>query len=357
MFRVLIIKTSSLGDIVHTLPAITEAKKACPHIQFDWLVDESFQEIPMWHPAIYRVIPIPLRRWRKQWFKAWRQGELAPMLKKIREVSYDLIIDAQGLCKSTLLALVCRGKRVGLSFSSAREPVASVFYQQKITVPNYKKAHAIQRARILFAKIFGYAPPEKAFKNFKQNIDYGLGKMDLSASGLNIQKPYCVFLHGTTWASKFWPESYWIELTKALKALGFETYLPWGNALEYAAAERIKADAPYVHILPKSGLGELASILASATAVVSVDTGLGHLSAALGVPTIALFGSTDPRLTSPIGQHQETLSAVFPCAPCLSRTCTYKGEKTIDSPCYTTLSPTRVMQAVVKLLENKQEVV
>lgn len=348
-FKVLIIKTSSLGDIIHTLPAVTEAKKACPHIQFDWLVDESFQEIPTWHPAINRVISIPLRRWRKQWFKAWFQGELKKVLQKIREESYDLIIDAQGLLKSALLALCCRGKSIGLSFSSAREPLASVLYQQTIIVPNYRKAHAILRTRILFAKIFGYPAPE-ALTGFKQDIDYGLEQLDFSTSQLTIKKPYCVFLHGTTWASKFWPESYWIQLSAALKELGFEIQLPWGNRTEYLAAERIKAGSSHVHILPSLTLTELTPVLALATAVVSVDTGLGHLSAALGVPTIALFGSTDPILTSPIGRHQETLSAVFPCAPCLRRTCTYIGEKNIDPPCYLSLSPSRVVQTMRKLL-------
>lgn len=353
--RVLIIKTSSLGDIIHTLPALTEAKLQCPNITFDWLVDESFKEIPSWHPAIDTVITIPLRRWSKQWKKAWYQGEIKSALEKIRVHTYDKIIDAQGLYKSALLTWLCKGKSVGLSFSSAREPLASLFYKQKIQVPNYKKAHAVERARILFAKSLGYTVPSLSTDAFSK-ISYGLENIYFSSPSPvteKITKPYCVFLHGTTWTSKLWPEPYWLQLSDLLHAAGFDIKLPWGNAVEYSAAERIQANAAHVSILPKSNLSELAAILGGAAAVISMDTGLGHLTAALGVPTVALFGSTNPALTRPIGQFQETLGSTFSCAPCLSRVCTYKGKKEMDPPCYTELSPERVMQSIKKLIAFK----
>jgi heptosyltransferase-1 len=350
--RVLIIKISSLGDIIHTLPALTEAKRHCPNILFDWLVDESFEEIPRWHPAIDQVITIPLRRWRKHWKKAWQQGEIKSALQKIRANTYDLIIDAQGLFKSALLTWLCKGKSVGLSFSSAREPLASLFYQQKIEVPNYKKAHAVQRARILFAKSLGY-PVSILSTDAFTNVSYGLENIHFLSHISKSQKPYCVFLHGTTWTSKLWPEAYWLQLSLLLNAEGFDIKLPWGNAIEYAVAKRIKAHASHVEILAKSSLSELAAILDGATAVISMDTGLGHLTAALGIPTVALFGSTDPVLTRPMGQFQETLGSTFSCAPCLSRVCTYKGEKAMDPPCYTELSPERVIQSIKKLLSHK----
>lgn len=356
VFKVLIIKTSSLGDIIHTLPAITEAKTLLPHIQFDWLVDESFQEIPAWHPAVHTVIPIPLRRWRKQWWKAGWSGEIKSVFNQVRKESYDLIIDAQGLLKSALLAWICKGTRIGLSFTSIREPIASLFYQKKCVVPNYQKAHAIMRARLLFAKSLGYSLPNELKLNtdFK-NISYGLEQILSFKTTIPMQteKPYCVFLHATTWTSKLWPESYWLALSSRLKALGFDILLPWGNSIEYEAAQRIKAKSTHVFILPSSTLTDLAFILGKATAVVSVDTGLGHLSAALGVPTVALFGSTDPELTSPIGCYQKTLSANFVCSPCLSRTCTYKGVKTIDPPCYASLGPEKVIETMMQCLEQK----
>ena len=353
--RVLIIKTSSLGDIIHTLPALTEAKHHYPEIMFDWLVDESFKEIPTWHPAIERVISIPLRRWRKQWRRAWTQGEIRQVLEKIRTQTYDIIIDAQGLFKSALLACFCKGKSVGLSFSSAREPLASLLYQQKIQVPNYKKAHAVERARILFAKSLDYALPNLSAEAFEK-ISYGLENIGFENPLVETQtKPYCVFLHGTTWKSKLWPEAYWLELSALLNAEGFEIKLPWGNAVEYGAAERIKGNDSHVSILPKSTVSELAAILRGASAVISMDTGLGHLSAALGIPTVAIFGSTDPILTRPIGQFQETLGSRFSCAPCLSRVCTYKGKRSMDPPCYTELSPDRVILSIKKLVAYKKK--
>lgn len=344
--RVLIIKTSSLGDIIHTLPAVTEAKKACPNIQFDWLVDESFQEIPAWHPAIHNVIPIPLRRLKKIGFRAWQRGEIQKMWGTLREHAYDLIIDAQGLFKSAFLACLCRGTRAGLSFSSAREPLASFFYQKKYIVPNYKKSHAILRAKYLFAKSLGYTASE--------NIEYGLERIIVPHNAANITKPYCIFLHGTTWTSKLWPESYWRELSIRLFSLGFDIKLPWGNVLEYEAAKRIQGGEKHVEILPKLTLTELVPVLLNAKVVISVDTGLGHLSAALDVPTIALFGATDPKLNAPIGQYQKTLNAEFGCAPCLKRTCVYQGIKRIDPPCYASLSPLKVMQAIMHCIEHKK---
>lgn len=352
VLRVLIIKTSSLGDIIHTLPAITEAKAACPHIQFDWLVDASFKEIPTWHPAVSKVIPIPLRQWRKGWWQAWQQGDIQRALRQIRHESYDIVIDAQGLLKSALLAYLCRGIRAGLSFSSAREPWASFFYQKKCRVPNYKKAHAIQRTRMLFSNTLGYALLENVQGGFRK-ISYGLESIVDLKRVKEFAKPYCVFLHGTTWSSKLWPESYWCELSMRLQTQGFDVQLPRGNVVEYEAAKRIQNNASHVHILPQSSLTELLPVLVNAAAVVSVDTGLGHLSAALGVPTIALFGSTDPRLTSPIGRYQKTLSARFSCAPCLKRKCTYPGPKTISPPCYALLPPVKVVEAIQQCLAYK----
>jgi len=184
--RVLIIKTSSLGDVVHTLPALTDAARAIPGIRFDWVVEEGFAEIPAWHPAVSQVLPVAIRRWRKHPLRTWRSGEWARFKQRLRETRYDLVIDAQGLLKSAWLTRYVSAPVAGLDRDSAREPLASRFYDRRYAVA--KDQHALERVRQLFAKALGYTLPPGTG-------DYGLNRaamMDAAA------QPYLLFLHGTT---------------------------------------------------------------------------------------------------------------------------------------------------------------
>ncbi|HIQ53746.1 MAG TPA: lipopolysaccharide heptosyltransferase I, partial [Pseudomonas pachastrellae] len=145
--RVLLIKTSSLGDVIHTLPALTDAARAIPGIRFDWVVEEGFAEIPSWHPAVDAVIPVAIRRWRKKPLQAVRSGEWGNFKRRLRETQYDLVIDAQGLLKSAWLTRYARAEVVGLDKSSAREPLAARFYQRRLAVAWGQ--HAVERTRQL----------------------------------------------------------------------------------------------------------------------------------------------------------------------------------------------------------------
>jgi heptosyltransferase-1 len=342
IMRVLIVKTSSLGDIIHTLPALSDAVKAHPTIQFDWVVEESFQNIPRWHSSVNLVLPIAFRRWRKRWFHS--RADITKRLQAIRNHSYDRIIDAQGLLKSALMTRIARGVRTGFCQKSAREPLARLFYQQRYTVP--WSQHAVSRTRALFANALGYDIP--------QNLpDYGIDVSRLPA--FSHSTPYYVFLHGTTWATKHWPEQYWISLASKIIERGDSVFLPWGNQAERERAERIRAAVTIpgaVNILPNMTLEEIGGVLANAKAIVSVDTGLGHLAAALAVPTVSLYGPTAAQKTGLFGQHQLHLSANFPCSPCFERSCLYKGDKSIDPPCFATVSPDNVWQHLEKLSEQ-----
>ncbi|OYW96322.1 MAG: lipopolysaccharide heptosyltransferase I, partial [Pseudomonadales bacterium 32-61-5] len=223
--RVLLIKTSSLGDVVHTLPALTDAQRAIPGIQFDWVVEEGFAEIPAWHPAVAQVIPVAIRRWRKNLLQTLRTGEWRRFKARLRETRYDLVIDAQGLLKSAWLTRYVKAPVAGLDRDSAREPMASRFYDRRYTVP--RDQHALERVRQLFAQALGYELPQAIG-------DYGLDRAQLAAPG---EEPYLLFLHGTTWPSKHWPEAYWRELAERMSAFGWAIRLPWGNAEEKARAE------------------------------------------------------------------------------------------------------------------------
>lgn len=338
--RVLLVKTSSMGDVIHTLPALTDAANAIPGIRFDWLVEPSFAEIPAWHPQVERIIPVSLRRWRKEIFSARTRQDWRVLRDKLHEVKYDMILDAQGLVKSALLTFAASGTCVGLDWKSARESLASLVYQRKCTVNFYQ--HAVVRMRELFSKALDYPLPPTP-------PTFGL-HLDRFRQFAPPEK-YVVFLHGTTWASKQYPESYWQQLVKIVSAQGYRIRISGGNPAEVARAERIAAVCPEsVDVMPYLSIAEMAALLANAQAAIAVDTGFGHLAAAMGVPTVSIYGSTNPAYTSAIGDRSVHLAADFSCAPCLARECTYRQAADATPACYTRIPPAKVWETVSSLM-------
>ncbi|WP_286807861.1 lipopolysaccharide heptosyltransferase RfaC [Leclercia sp. UBA2479] len=293
--RVLIVKTSSMGDVLHTLPALTDAQQAIPGIRFDWVVEEGFAQIPSWHAAVDRVIPVAIRRWRKAWFSAPVKAERKAFREAVQAEKYDAIIDAQGLVKSAaLVTRLARGIKHGMDWQSAREPLASLFYNQRHSVP--KQQHAVERTRELFALSLGYSKP-------RAQGDYAIAQHFLNHLNADAGQ-YAVFLHATTRDDKHWPEANWRELIGLLAASGIRIKLPWGAPHEEARAKRLADGFEYVEVLPRMSLEEVARVLAGAKFVVSVDTGLSHLTAALDRPNITLYGPTDPGLIGGYGMNQ-----------------------------------------------------
>jgi len=293
--RVLIVKTSSMGDVLHTLPALTDAMRAIPDIRFDWVVEEGFAQIPSWHEAVDRVIPVAIRRWRKAWFSAPIKAERKAFRDAIQAVKYDAIIDAQGLVKSAaLVTRLAHGVKHGMDWSSAREPLASLFYNRRHHIA--KQQHAVERTRELFAQSLGYTKPET-------QGDYAIAQHFLG-SLTPAEAPYCVFLHATTRDDKHWPEENWRELISLIQPTGLRVKLPWGTEHERQRAERLASSYGHVEVLPKLTLAQVAAALAGAQCVVSVDTGLSHLTAALDRPNVTLYGPTDPGLIGGYGKNQ-----------------------------------------------------
>lgn len=297
MKRVLIVKTSSMGDVIHTLPAVSDACDIFPDIEFDWVVEEAFSEIPAWHPRVEKVIPVAIRRWRKNIFKLIGSDEWSRFRSDIGRQHYDCIIDAQGLIKSALLTLFAKGEIYGYDRHSAREPLASIAYQKKIVVA--KDQHAVERTRELFAKALGYEKPKSA-------PNYGI---DRKRFGEQAEPPYVLFLHGTTRADKHWPDEYWQTLCRLLCDAGINIKLPWWTDAEQRRARFIAEVHPRAEVLSRTHLAGMANVIASAQAVVAVDTGLGHLAAALAVPALSLYGSTSPKLVGAYGPNQFHLCA------------------------------------------------
>lgn len=292
--RVLIVKTSSMGDVLHTLPALTDAARAIPGIRFDWVVEEGFAQIPSWHEAVDRVIPVAIRRWRKGWFSAPVKAERLAFRQALQAERYDAIIDAQGLVKSAaLVTRLAHGIKHGMNWQSAREPLASLFYNRRHAIA--KQQHAVERTRELFAKSLGYAKPET-------QGDYAIARHFVTGDG--PQSPYAVFLHATTRDDKHWPESHWRALIALLADSGLRIKLPWGAPHEEARAKRLAEGYDFVEVLPRMSLESVARVLAGAKFVVSVDTGLSHLTAALDRPNLTLYGPTDPGLIGGYGKNQ-----------------------------------------------------
>ncbi len=284
MPEILLIKTSSLGDVVHQMPALTEAHAQRPDARFVWVVEEAYAPLVRLHPAAAEVIPVATRRWRRTLLSPATLREIRAFKRLLRERTYDEVIDTQGLIRTGLIAKLARGRRHGYDAQSIKEPLASRFYDVRHAVS--RDMHAIARNRMLTGRALGYIADGPA--------DYGLTRRAKPT-------PYAVLLHSTARAEKLWPEERWLEVGQALSRRGVETVLPWGTHEERARSERLAAALPDARVPPRQPLDQMAQLIAGAAMVVGVDTGLLHLAAAFGVPLVAIFTGSEPGLTGPRG--------------------------------------------------------
>ncbi|MEO8157929.1 MAG: lipopolysaccharide heptosyltransferase I [Betaproteobacteria bacterium] len=296
MSRILLIKTSSMGDVVHNLPVVADLRAALPGCRIDWVVEQSFSAIPRLHADVGDVIPVSIRRWRKRPLAAATLGEFSALRSRLRRTPYDAIIDTQGLLKSALLAWMANGCSHGLDWKSSREPLR-LFYDKVYAVP--WSAHAVERNRMLAANALGYAissAPNYGIAAHAQGLASLESLFPLQASG-----DFAVLLHATSAAEKEWPENDWIRLGAQLASLGMASVLPSGSAAERLRSERLAARISGARVLPALDLDQLAALMSRAKIVVGVDTGLTHLAVALGRPTLGLYCATDPKATGLYG--------------------------------------------------------
>lgn len=287
MARILLIKTSSLGDVVHNLPVVSDIVAHLPGVLLDWVVEEAFADIPALHPRMSSVLPVAARRWRRTLARPATWREMRRFRRRLRSHTYDVVLDTQGLVKSAVIARLAHGVRCGQDQASAREPLAARFYDR--AYPVARGRHAVVRNRELAALAFGYAVPTPP-------PDYG---MVLPAEPLPPELPrdYVVCLHGTSRATKLWPQAHWAALADALLQQGLTPLLPWGDNAERARAEDIRLACHGARVLPRMSLRGLAIALGHARAVVGVDTGLLHLACALDRPVVGIYTGSDPQLT------------------------------------------------------------
>ena len=291
MADILFIKTSSLGDVIHHMPALTEARQRRPDARFAWLVEEALAPLVRLHPAVDDVIPVAWRRWRWSLYAPATLREIAGSLRAIGARRYDDIVDSQGLLRSAVIGRFAHGRRHGYDTSSIREPLAAAFYDIRHRVS--RDRHAVERNRILTGLALGYEPQGAP--------DFGLDRARLVSPG----ERYAVLLHSTARLEKEWLEANWIALGNALgtglAGNGIDLVLPWGTPVERARSERIAAAVPRARVGERVPLDAVARLIAGAQFVVGVDTGLLHLAAALGVPLVAIYTGSQPNLTGPVG--------------------------------------------------------
>ena len=289
MRKILIIKTSSLGDVVHNFPVISDIRQNYPNASIDWVVEEAYLPLVGLHPGVRRGIPVALRRWRGRPLKKDTWTEMGALRRLFKNEHYDAIIDTQGLLKSALLASVANGRRHGFDAASARERIAARFYDVRHHVP--RAQHAVVRNRELAARALGYRIGEA--------VNYGTKNGDPEER----QKPEreIVMLHSTSRADKHWAEEHWIELGQLIEATGAKVLLPWGNADERLRSERIANCMQRASIPEALSMQAVANLLARCNGVAGLDTGLTHLAAALDTPVVAIYCATDPGLTGVYG--------------------------------------------------------
>lgn len=284
--HILLVKTSSLGDVIHNLPVVSDLRRSFPDAVIDWCVEESFAEIPRLHPDVSEVIPVAIRRWRKNLFRTQTWREIRAFRRRMGAVNYDAILDTQGLIKSALISRMAHGTRYGYAAEVAREPLAARFYDKTFVIP--PNAHAVERSRWLGAVAFDY-PVDLP-------LDFGIAPPELDLPWLTTNR-HAVLLTATSRDDKLWDEQNWIAIGKELSNRGLTAIFPSGNRMERERAERIAASIPGAVVAPPLTLRELATLIGRATIAIGVDTGLAHLATALRVPTIALYVTTNPALT------------------------------------------------------------
>lgn len=287
MNKTLLVRLSSMGDLIHTLPAITDLAQHRPDVQLHWLCEASFADIARLHPFVQHIHTMNWRTWRKHLFQAATWQNISSLKNALHQEHYQQVLDSQGLIKSALFARFAQAPIIGLDKHSAREPLAAHFYQHTHPVPKGKDA--VWRNRQLFAQAFAYT--------FDTAPDFGVVIPNNLSGSLKHQLPthYHVALHATSRDSKLWAMDNWLSLlTRLHQTDGLPIYLPWGNATEQQRAQTIATQLPFAHVCPKLTLLQAAELLANAQAVMGVDTGLLHLANAVNRPLVGIYTDSDP---------------------------------------------------------------
>ncbi len=306
--KILIVKTTSMGDVIHALPAVHDLAKAFPQAQIDWVVEKSFADIPRLSAHVTNVHEVAVRQWRKKLFDAQTWREIGSVKKALTSERYDLVVDLQGLLKSALIAKWAKASVAGYDAQSIKEPMASHLYNERFAVS--KSLLAVTRCRELLAKAVGYDYDEKT-------LAFGMKNLEAQKEA----SPYAVFLVNTSRETKLWAEERWMVLAKTVHEEGLNVKFLWGAQEERERVERIaKAAGDFCCVMPRMPIGECARVIQGAAFAIGVDTGLTHLAAATAVPTVGLFLDFPIELVGLTGERVTSLGGVG-ANPTVSEVC------------------------------------
>jgi heptosyltransferase-1 len=342
-----------MGDLMHALPALTDASNAIPGIQFDWVVDEAFAEVAGWHPAVNEIICSAHRRWKKNLRQSLFGGQLKAFYQQLNNKDYDVILDAQNNLKSAVITGLRRGKSHGLDKYSLSEKPAHWAYRYQHSAD--KSQHAIARQRQLFAQSIGYPLP-------CTEPDYGIDRSRIKLSAtieqldINLSERYLFFVHNASWTTKLWPESHWHHVIEEAEKSNYQVLLPCGNEEELIRAKRLASGHGNAIALPKMQLSEVGALIKNADGAICCDTGLCHLAGLLGTPSVSFYGPTSDKLIGATGLNQHhiiTKKSDFACAPCYGRNCTFEGKNEVMSSCMASFSPEEVWTELSSLIANR----
>lgn len=332
--RLLFVKLSSMGDIFHSYFALSDFRAQYPNAQLDWLVDDQFSELARWHKAVDTVYTVPLRAYKKKPTAGAKQS-LKNAISELRPLNYDLILDAQGLLKSALLARKANGPIAGYHFSSCREPLASLFYKRRYSIS--KSLHAITRTRQLMALSNGYQKQLASLPNM------GLPVTNWDKPKV-APKRFGIIFPGTSWPTKHWVDEHWKILVQKLASSNFPIMIGWGTQGEYSRSLYIAAENPNVIVPPQClSLTEMAQWIAHSSWVIGVDTGFTHLASTMNKPVIGLFGPTSSEQTGVLGENSHNIDTELPCRPCRKKHCRLSKIKE-EAVCMKLISTDQIIQ-------------
>ena len=335
-----------MGDLMHALPALTDASVMYPGSEFDWVVDESFAEVPSWHPAVKNIYKSAHRRWRNNFRESLGKKEFSSFYHALNANKYDAIIDAQNNVKSSIISLLRKGHVDGMDRNSVAEQPAFIAYKNRHFID--KNQHAIERQRQLFANALHYEKPDSL-------ANYGLKQNAFIKPDIAIQKPYLFLVHNASWTTKLWPENYWHDFISLVKKDGLSVLLPGGNQEELERAQRIASKHSNAQALPKLSLSELGGIIQNAEGAMCCDTGLAHLTAIVGTPSVTLYGPTSVGLIGTSGNNQFHLDAEnpeFKCSPCYKRVCNFSSDYNAMSACMNSFTPDMAWNLLREKIKN-----
>ena len=284
-----------MGDLMHALPALTEAKEHITDISFDWVVDKNFASVPSWHPLVDKTIVTDHRNWRRQLFSKKSRESLQQVLNEINGTQYDLVVDMQNNLKSALVSFLSKHRVTGMDAKSVREYPAHLAYSTKINVD--KDLHAIERQKKLLAEALDYSYSMK-------NVDYGALLETFIEPNINLPNKYVVLVQNASWITKQWSIAKWQKLVKYFDGKNIKMILPSGNLDELERAKEIASISTNAQAIDLMPLNEIAYIIKNANFCICSDTGLAHLSALSGTPSITLYGPTETALIGTYGKNQ-----------------------------------------------------